>query len=167
MKTYLIKRSYETECFLKVGVTNAKKESQRHDFGKTPTKDADLPFREKAMTLLNGKKYIPDSRYDWQSIHSEEFEYEGQARYLEKLVLDKFQTISYIPKQKISGYSECLAYSEDNKNRIRDYTVQTSKKIKAETPDKLRYVWIGMKVRKDDPIEKHLEIVKRWRAQQG
>jgi len=166
MKTYLIKRSTKNESFLKIGFTSLEDVLKRHDFGDTLTKDSNSPLRNKVEMILKGKKYIPNSEYDWIPIHTENFEYEGQAKLLEKMVLDEFQDIKYTPKQKYSGYSECFIHSDENETKIKNYMAKQAELIKAETPGKLHYALIQMKIRKDDPIEKHLEVVKRWKAQQ-
>ena len=166
MKTYLIKRFNDNECFLKVGFTTANREFERHDFGTQKTINSDLPFEDKVKKLLKGKTYVPETDYEWQSVHTEDFEYEGQARLLEALVLMHFENIKYFPKDNISGYSECFQFSDETEKQIKSFMIEQAITIRKDTPSKLRYAVLKMLVKLDDPIEKHLEIVKRWKAQQ-
>ena len=112
MKTYLIKRSGNGECFLKVGVTQFRDSKDRHNFEKTKLVDAELPISDKIRRMLNGEKYLPDDAYpDVEELAVAEFQHESQAIFLEHALITEFKPIQYIPKLQFSGRNECFVYS--------------------------------------------------------
>lgn len=166
-KTYLIKRLKDDEIFFKIGFTKFDDEKARHNFGETKINESKLSFNEKFKMISDGYKYVPDSDYSWEYIHTEEFDYEGQAKLLEKKVLQKFIGIKYFPKEYISGSSECFIFSQDNIKIIKAFMIKYAGIIRKITPPKLHYKILKSKVRKDDPIEEFKEIVYKWKAKQN
>ena len=162
MNLYLIKRSGNGETFLKVGITSYENTSKRHNFEKTKVADADLPLPEKLRLTLNGEEYLHDDSYpEIERLLELSFSHEGQAKFLEKMVLDAFKSIQYIPSLKYSGKTECFIFTKQNKNDIVTYIKKQAKSIKLDRYDELRYQMLLAKIRDSDPINRHLKVMQK------
>lgn len=120
MDLYLAKMTDELETFYKVGVSsNAYK---RFSFGTQMVADSELDFADKFRMLFEGQRYVPDVfPYTIEICKVVEFQFEGEARRVERQVLADFSHQKHEPRKRFSGYSECIQLGKDDIDRITIY----------------------------------------------
>ena len=167
MQLYLVrmKTSDGEEVFYKVGVTRVGVKA-RFDYGRTKVGESDLAWADKVRRRLNGQEYISDTPYDVERVHAVIYNYKGDALIAEREFLAFVESSKYQPKKYFSGWGECFrddAVAAD----LRRLMDEDSSRRNAEAPDELRYKMCAIRIRQQDPIERHKAILDCCRQKIG
>lgn len=166
MDLYLVRMSHpETgENFVKIGVSTDA--SKRFAFGATLVRDAKISLKEKAERSFRREKFVSDHPYEVETLKVVQFMYEGDAYMRERELLDVMKPWQHWPAEKFSGVSECFKPDKDQLANIVAWMVAAAAEAKAGAPDPLRYKFAALKVRAEDPIQRHRmvleEIERLW-----
>ena len=164
-KTYLIKRSNNDECFLKVGITSMADSGNRHDYEKTSIVKSGIGYNDRIKLVLAGKTKFNDDPYpDWTTIIECKFEFQFQNRYLEQRVKGEFKGFRYTPKQHFAGWTECFVYTEDIESRIKQFMVECEKSMQLTLRESICCQLSGNIPITQDPIMDYHNTMARIRA---
>jgi hypothetical protein len=162
MKAYLVKRSGNGECFLKVGVTRLRDTSNRHHYEKTKLVDSDLPFEEQIHRMLKGEKHVPDDSYpEVQELAVAEFDHDSQALFLEHYLITQFKHIQYFPKQSFTGRTECFVYTRANRIALKEAFDRYTNQINGTPSNRVLYSLFALDIQDQDELQKHRRIMRR------
>jgi hypothetical protein len=166
MYLYLVRLTHPEsgESFYKVGVTS-QGVKERFAYGSRTVKHSDLPFREKIERMLGGERYIRDNPYSETVLHQVSYAYDADALLAERDLLGALKLSRYRPKEWFSGVSECFDADSETLDLVHAFMDEDCEKRNVEAPDQFHYKIVEGLFAKhiDDPIEKHLFVVKTCR----
>jgi hypothetical protein len=161
MQLYIVKLESQTddEVFYKVGVTKHLDIITRFSYGATKVTDSGLPLRQILELKSSGQKYMPDNPYEIEVVHTVSYKLEGDALIAEHELLKALVQHKYWPSKNFSGRTECFR-GENLIDIVKDYMDSSSTKKNQDAPPELIYKLHSTQIKDNDPIKKHLLVLK-------
>lgn len=162
LNLYLVLMSSDdnSESFYKIGVTSKTSVEERFGYGAVEVAKSGLSLRE--MLDYDGKsKYISDHPYKYESICFVRYRLGMDAFQAEQKLLEFYANLKYKPQKSFSGDSECFNTNGFPLDKVINFMKEDSQKKDVGELKALLYRLYQKKVREQDPLDKHLAILKK------